>query len=473
MSTHKKLFMFSCIWFSLVFRSAHSGRAATYTFTEIARANTGLGAGFDFSDILAYGVDPGVSINSAGVVAFRAAENSVVSGVYYGSGGTITQVADDDDGSPFTGFYGTPSINASNQVAFKASVDPMTTGIFRGDGGPVTTIVTTSPGGFGGLGEKPAINSSGDVAFLTSPAGVHVGSGGPLVPLYAYGDLKGIEPVSDPAFNDLGQVAFQGTALGIHGIHRGSGGPVTTVMDLDSGFFTGAGDASMNGISSSVAWRSFTAVGEGIFQSSGGAPMTVADTFGPYSGFALSGDPSVSASGVVFHATLDEGGHGLFAGPDPVADKVIRTGDALLGSTVVSLQPLARTSMNDLGQIGFVAYLGNADVVVARADPFAGPSPIGDYDGSGLVDASDYVVWRHSLGATGTVLLADGDHSGTVDLGDYDVWRSHFGTAVSIRSSLAVSSAAAVPEPASSCLLILAAAMGSWKTRRAATASTS
>jgi hypothetical protein len=243
--------------------------------------------------------------------------------------------------------------------------------------------------------------------------------------------------VSDPAFNDLGQVAFQGTALGVHGIHRGSGGPVTTVMDLDSGFFTGAGDASMNGLSSSVAWRSYTATGEGIFRSTGGAPMTVADNLGPYSGFALSGDPSVSVAAVAFHATLDDGGHGLFTGPDPVADKVIQTGDPLLGSTVVSLQPLARTSMNDLGQIGFVANLASGDVVVARANPFAGPSPIGDYDGSGIVDASDYVVWRHLLGATGRVLLADGDASGTVDSGDYEIWRSHFGTAVSIRSTLA------------------------------------
>jgi hypothetical protein len=452
----------------LAFCLIHAGQAATYTFTEIARANTGLGAGIDFSDILAYGVDPGVSINSAGVVAFRAAENSVVSGVYYGAGGPITQVADNDAGSPLVGFHGTPSINASNQVAFKASLDPMTTGIFRGDGGPLTTIVTTSPGHFGGLGEKPAINSSGAVAFLTSPAGVYVGTGGSLVPIYSYGGLTGVEPVSDPAFNDLGQVAFVGTALGVHGIHRGSGGPVTTIMDVDSGFFTGTGDASMNGMSSSVAWRSYTAVGEGIFRSTGGAPMTVADSLGPYSGFALSGDPSVSAAAVAFHATLDDGGHGLFTGPDPVADKVIQTGDPLLGSTVASIQPLARTSMNDIGQIGFVAHLASGDTVVARANPFAGPSPIGDYDGSGAVDASDYVVWRHSLGETGRLLLADGDASGTVDAGDYDLWKSHFGTAVSIRPTLTLSSSTAIPEPASVSLLIMGAAVGIWKRRRIA-----
>ena len=81
-----------------------------------------------------------------------------------GSGGAITQVADNDTGSSLLGFNGTPSINAANQVAFHASLGASTMGIFRGDGGPLTTIATTSPGGFGGLGEKPAINSSGNVA---------------------------------------------------------------------------------------------------------------------------------------------------------------------------------------------------------------------------------------------------------------------------------------------------------------------
>lgn len=165
-------------------------------------------------------------------------------------------------------------------------------------------------------------------------------------------------------------------------------------------------------------------------------------------------------------------GDGLFTGPDPVANKLIQTGDALFGSTVVLIQPLARTSMNGLGQIGFVAHLANSDVVIARANPFAGSSPFGDYDGSGVTDASDYVVWRHSLGETGAVLLADGDGSGTVDSADYAIWRSHFGTAASIRTTLALSSTASVPEPASGLLVIMAIAVGRWQWRRRATAST-
>jgi hypothetical protein len=51
----------------------------------------------------------------------------------------------------------------------------------------------------------------------------------------------------------------------------------------------------------------------------------------------------------------------------------------------------------------------------------------GDYNGNGIVDAADYVVWRHSLGQvvaqyTGT----DGNGNGAIDTGDYDLWRTAF-----------------------------------------------
>jgi hypothetical protein len=449
--------------------ATQNARAATYSFTEIARANTGLGPGIDFADIHAAGVDPGVSINSAGVVAFRAAENNVVFGVYYGAGGAITQVADNDVGSSLTGFLGTPSINSSNQVAFKASLGPSTTAIFRGDGGALATIATTSPGGFGGLSEKPSINASGNVAFLTNPSGIYVGAGGALTPIYVSGDGKGVEPGSDPALNDMGQVAFAGTALGLIGIHRGSGGAVTTIADTSSGFFTGIGDASMSGSSESVAWWSYTATGQGIFRGTGGAAMTVADNLGPFSEFSIHGDPAPSAAGTAFFASLDGGGHGLFTGPDPVADKVIQVGDPLFGSTVGGLERLARTSMNDLGQIGFVAYLANGDVVVARANPLSGPLPLPDYNGNGVVDGPDYVLWRNTFDQIGSGLAADGNSNVAIDQGDYDAWRAHFDLSAGGATGLMIpSSATVVPEPVSAALLVLGVALAATIRRRSA-----
>ena len=56
----------------------------------------------------------------------------------------------------------------------------------------------------------------------------------------------------------------------------------------------------------------------------------------------------------------------------------------------------------------------------------------GDYDGSGTVDASDYLIWRKTLGQTGPGLAADGNSNNQVDPGDYDIWRAHLGETAAV-----------------------------------------
>jgi hypothetical protein len=81
---------------------------------------------------------------------------------------------------------------------------------------------------------------------------------------------------------------------------------------------------------------------------------------------------------------------------------------------------------------------------------------IGDYNGNGVVDAADYVVWRGMLGQSGTGLAADGDNSGTVDAADFDVWSSRFGNT----SGSGVDYDSAIPEPVTRILLLGVAGMG-------------
>jgi subtilisin family serine protease/formylglycine-generating enzyme required for sulfatase activity len=50
----------------------------------------------------------------------------------------------------------------------------------------------------------------------------------------------------------------------------------------------------------------------------------------------------------------------------------------------------------------------------------------GDYNGNGVVDAADYVVWRDTLDSPGQ-LAADGDRNGVTDQADYILWKSNFG----------------------------------------------
>ena len=80
----------------------------------------------------------------------------------------------------------------------------------------------------------------------------------------------------------------------------------------------------------------------------------------------------------------------------------------------------------------------------------------GDYNGNGTVDATDYTVWRDTLGASVTAGQgADGNSNGTIDAGDYDFWRARFGNTVPGSGSSAV-----VPEPATVNLALLAISLG-------------
>jgi hypothetical protein len=93
---------------------------------------------------------------------------------------------------------------------------------------------------------------------------------------------------------------------------------------------------------------------------------------------------------------------------------------------------------------------GGGAFTYLRAEPPAMPTATGDYNGNGVVDAADYVLWRESLGqpAAPPGSGSDGSTNGTIDSTDYEFWRARFGNQVAGgggQSALA----AAVPEPAS------------------------
>jgi hypothetical protein len=74
----------------------------------------------------------------------------------------------------------------------------------------------------------------------------------------------------------------------------------------------------------------------------------------------------------------------------------------------------------------------------------------GDYNNNGTVDAADYVLWRK-----GGPLANEVDAPGTVNAADYIAWRARFGNST---SGVGTNENAAVPEPATTALLIILAA---------------
>lgn len=83
-------------------------------------------------------------------------------------------------------------------------------------------------------------------------------------------------------------------------------------------------------------------------------------------------------------------------------------------------------------------------------DAWAHQLPWADFNADGLVDASDYAMWRQNFGAAVTP-GSDGDANGdgAVDAEDYTIWRDQLGQTDGM-SNLASGQA---PEPASSTLL--------------------
>jgi hypothetical protein len=82
----------------------------------------------------------------------------------------------------------------------------------------------------------------------------------------------------------------------------------------------------------------------------------------------------------------------------------------------------------------------------------------GDYNGNGVVDAADYVLWR-----SGGPLQNQIDNPAAVDAGDYTAWRANFGNTSGSGSGLG---AGAVPEPTALALFGLVFPLGLATRRR-------
>ncbi|WP_425397638.1 dockerin type I domain-containing protein [Aeoliella sp.] len=121
-----------------------------------------------------------------------------------------------------------------------------------------------------------------------------------------------------------------------------------------------------------------------------------------------------------------------------------------------------------LGAIWDNTTLRNIEALVSdELGPFESVNvnyvPTGDYNEDGLVDGSDYELWKQSFGLSGLGLLADGNADGQVNLVDYSLWRNNLG-ATSLPPDvtfLPVATAVSIPEPGAALLAIgLAAFVG-------------
>jgi hypothetical protein len=86
------------------------------------------------------------------------------------------------------------------------------------------------------------------------------------------------------------------------------------------------------------------------------------------------------------------------------------------------------------------------DIGAVEVQTFPLPSAVyGDYNADGVVDSSDYLLWRMTTGTTVTPYTgADGSGNGIVGPEDYDVWRVHYGDIVAFPTDFATASSASL-----------------------------
>jgi MYXO-CTERM domain-containing protein len=346
----------------------NGAEAKTYAFKKIADTTEGF-ANF---------IDGPTGINASGDVVFRASRNGQ-SGIFKGNGSGVVTVA--DAAGAFKGFGFAPSINDSGAVAFVAGLDTGGSGIYveNGGGGPVNQIASSGTYFEASFNSIISINSSGTVAFYGSQGGVSgifSGAGGTLTTIAnRNGPFSSF--VEGPSINDAGVVVFSAFDLANRqGVYTGSGGTITTITAAtsDDAPLLSFARPSINASGKVVFRAARYADVHGIYTATAGTPAApVAEKSGSYDSFSVFSAPAINSAGdVAFLATLDSGRTGIFTGPDPITDVVVRTGMPLFGSTIQSL--LFFRGLNDNGDIAFGYNLsdGRAGVAVAVVPEPAG-----------------------------------------------------------------------------------------------------
>jgi hypothetical protein len=307
------------------------------------------------------------SVNDEDTVAFQAALRGGDTGVFSGDGGAIAEVV-----GPIllAGVTSHPDLNNSGATSFYGELANGAEGVFLLREGRLLTIASTRDGfdAIGPLG--PTMNEAGTVAFRAEPtAGVSGVFAGDSADLVTVADTEGrwSEFHGLPVIDGRGTVVFRAEREGgAQGIYAGRGGSIETIAETGD-VFESLGSFPSANVGGTVAFAATLRVGgAGIFTVEAGQIVQVlgtGDAFESCRGALIS-----DAGAVVCIATPRGGSLGLFAGPDPDADRILALGDRLLGSTVADLAANP-VSINSDGHVAVRAALADGRQVILRADP--------------------------------------------------------------------------------------------------------
>lgn len=502
---------------------------------------------------------------------------------------SIAMIAREGDAAPdgdgtFATFFA-PELNDAGQVGFVATFEgtssPVhTSGMFRGDGTTVTQLVrrgyepTDGGGGFIQNFSGLSLNESGTVTFHAYIAGYGSGTWAPRAIFTADGSVvhsviwEGLAApngdgtfldVASPKINASGRIVFganlDGTSGGAwdnFGIFAADDAGVTELVregwaaPLPGGGSNGVFqrfNVALQNDAGEVAFMSDlreTAGGTtddfGIFLHKAGAISAVlrkgqASPDGDGRVGAIDGFFEINGAGqVAFKAALYEGASGsleagVFRGDGDDLELLARVGRPLMAGGIVPLGLATQVSMNDAGQVAFVAsFVDEATTTEAKglflfddrlgpilamatgdalasdvmADVVFGPDALneagevayrfvledgrdgaalwtppdpieGDANLDGVVSLADFLILREHFGTSGPdVYFQQADFNGdkAVTLADFLLLRANFGNAGGGDAAAMDAWLGTVPEPATASLLAVCGGLGMLRVRR-------
>lgn len=308
----------------------------TVAFVVDLNGGTYKSQGGDTATRLGGSVSGDPYINRVGEVASRQYVDAFNTTELYkttAGGQVIPLVRNDSDFRTF----GSLHLSSTGTAVFYARKNPVSPGhwgIYTATGAGAPSLVVDNLGIFGNFGNGPTINNSGKVAFTgykdvvnnTSEMGLYLGTvggdGAATTVLTADGSpLYNWD--ANPYINDRGEIAFKA-------YEDATGEPGIFVVNQDGSNL------------------------RPIARAGGGAPYSMFDS------------PIINELGtVVFRGFLDTGVRGIYAGPDPVADKIVQEGDALFGSSVSSVAFLR--GLNNRNEVAFYFTLADGRSGIAKA----------------------------------------------------------------------------------------------------------
>lgn len=375
-----------------------------YDFTVIGEIGVG--------DLVAYDDVGGLAINSSGEIAFQAFAGSIfqptVFGVFRGDGsGGLTQIAVDTDFPALPadqyrlmGAFGQVDVNDAGTVVFIEEIlrdlnvgyEVVQTTVHTGSGGPLTTIASDSENsgvrfrqyGYATINNLGRVVASyrdrfDDSAVVSFENGQETTlatarSGSYWMKFVGQSDNNRYVAFKEEVVLGLGTTDTLGRVI--------PGGTVQTVTQVSGSPFDFFSVHPHIGVSDvgSVIYKQVEidpATGLGVERLKIGSQtmlteLALQNFAGSFTQPKLNNQHRYLFESV---ATSQFGTNGLYTGPHPVSNRVVRAnlfnGELMFGSRVIALAGSYAFDINDSGQVGLAVELSNGRILILRADPVA------------------------------------------------------------------------------------------------------